>query len=384
MSGTSMDGVDAALLKTDGSPHILEEIGHVAISYDRVFKQSLKAAEQVIRKCAGDLKAAKLYYPLDAIIHQSTQYHLTAIQKLLAFTKYVPQQIAVIGYPGQTMFHSPAHKISTVIGDPQYVADTLNITVIHDFRSHDIAMGGQGAPFAPLYHQALAIRDNKIPLAVVNCGGIANITLINREHESTLLGFDTGPGNGLIDRLMTQRTHGKETMDTDGRYGKKGVVHDAVLKKLYQTALLQEKQNYFLKPPPKSLDIGDMQLIPELDTLSLEDACATLEAFTADTIVHSIELCHIDIPATWVLTGGGWSNPIIYKELKDRLSKKLDKNKKLHILTANEIGWNSQAMEAQIFAYFAVRSLQNQPLTMPNTTGVAMPCSGGRAYIPLN
>lgn len=421
MSGTSMDGIDAALLETDGSANVIKDLGHTSISYDPQFKILLKAAEYAVRQHLGDMDKARLYYPqaikdylekelrmpeininnkiselsaylhgieqsskpitLDEVIQHSTELHAEVVEKLLEKTGYKAMQIDVVGYHGQTMFHRPSIKISVVLGHGQYLADQLGITVVNDFRSRDVAEGGQGAPFAPLYHQALAIRDKKIPVAVVNCGGIANITLIKNSNELDLIGFDTGPGNGLIDRLIRQRTNGNENMDTDGQYGKKGRVDEKVLQALYEKSLIKDGKNFFSTRPPKSLDIGDMELISELDSLSLEDACATLEAFTADTIINSLKLLvDVEVPQNWILVGGGWHNPVIRQELENRLKEKL--GKPAQVLTADEAGWNSQAMEAQIFAYLAVRSLQNKPLSVPGTTRVPKPLSGGHAYLP--
>lgn len=418
MSGTSMDGIDAALLSTDGLSQI-KELGHTSISYNPAFKILLKAAEYSVRKHSGNMSSAASYYwqgihdflkiqlqiaeqaipdkiselcqylhgntrnkeiSLAEIIQHSTQLHGLAVNQLLTKTQLSARQIDVVGYHGQTLLHQPGRKISIIVGDGQQLADLLQTTVVNDFRSRDVQAGGQGAPFAPLYHHALAIRDQKIPLAVVNCGGIANITLINSANELDLVAYDTGPGNGLIDRLVIQRTQGQEQMDAFGKYGGKGKVDARVLAALYHSAIIQDNQNYFAIKPPKSLDIGDMKLIPELDTLSLADACATLEAFTADTIVRSLKLLNVDIPHYWVLAGGGWHNPIICRELSERLQLQL--KTAAHIQTADAAGWNSQALEAQIFAYLAVRSLQNLPLSLPGTTRVPQPLSGGQTYHP--
>lgn len=419
MSGTSMDGIDAALLKTDGSAHILQELGHCSLSYSDEFKILLKAAEHAVRTHQGNLNHARTHYlqalndylvqalglteaiqnkmhelafylqgasslenlTFDAVVLHSTLLHEKVVRKLLAKTGYQPHQIDVIGFHGQTLFHRPHQKISIVVGDGQYLADALDITVVNDFRRRDVAFGGQGAPFAPIYHQALAIRDNKIPVAVVNCGGISNITLINSAYELDLIGFDTGPGNGLIDRLVRQRTHGKENMDKDGRYGRKGKVDSFVLSALYEKSIVKEGKNYFSTKPPKSLDYGDMILIPELERLSLEDACATLEAFTADSIINSLSLLELEIPTHWILAGGGWRNTIIRHEFDKRLHQKINQ---VTIQTADEALWNSQALEAQIFAFLAVRSLQNKALSVPGTTWVSKPLSGGHAFIPKN
>lgn len=405
MSGTSMDGIEAALIETDGTPNLLRPLGHISMPYSPRFKVLLKAAEYAVKKCKGDLESAKAYYTdaikdylknelgiletqstsisLEDVIQHSTELHGIAVKKLLNQENLSPSQIDVVGYHGQTLYHHPEEKISIIVGNGQQLANDLGITVVNDFRSQDIAAGGQGAPFAPLYHYALAVRDDKVPIAVVNCGGISNISLILNKNEEAVIGFDTGPGNALIDRLVRQRTQGQENMDTDGHYGKQGRVDKTILDALIQKSIVKLNQNYLLKPPPKSLDYGDMVLIPELNNLSIEDACATLETFTAETIVNSLDLLAIepiDYPKQWILAGGGWHNPVIVQALKTCLQQKIGKH--VQILTADEMGWNSQAMEAQIFAYFAVRSLKNLPLSVPGTTGVPKPLSGGRVYSP--
>ncbi len=410
MSGTSMDGIDAAILETDGNPGNIIELGHTSIHYDPSFKILLKAAEFAIKIHHGDLQAAEQYCTQAAlkdylmtqlkittakldeqfsthslslvdIIQQSTQLHADVVTKLLKQTNYKASQIDVIGYHGQAMYHQPDKGISIILGDGQALANCLNIHVVNDFRSQDVAAGGQGAPFAPLYHQALAVRDNKIPLAVVNCGGIANVTFITNDNEFDLIGFDTGPGNALIDSLIRQRTQGAESMDADGKYGNKGKINETVLHALYSKAIVKNNENYFATLPPKSLDYGDIKLIDELGSLTIEDACATLAVFTAESIINSIDLLeNMAVPTHWVLAGGGWQNPVIFQQFKHRLQRKC--GKQVQIYLADQIGWNSQAMEAQIFAYLAVRSLQNKPLSMPGTTGVPKPMTGGRTYFP--
>ncbi|MBY0461904.1 MAG: anhydro-N-acetylmuramic acid kinase [Alphaproteobacteria bacterium] len=411
MSGTSMDGIDAALLQTDGDDHI-EELGHFSMKYVPETKVLLKSAEYAVRECKGDMTKAAANYPdylekyllrelkvpgieiksrikalssylsgaitLDKIIEHSTQLHSTVIKDFLHKVGKNSSEIDVIGYHGQAMYHQPDQKISIIVGSGQALANQTGIKVVNDFRSADVAAGGKGAPFAPLYHQALAKRDGKTPVAVVNCGGISNVTLIPDDNPLHLVGFDTGPGNGLIDRLVRQRTSGAESMDEGGKYGNRGTVNETVFNALWEKSILKDGKNYFLIPFPKALDIGDLKLVDELNSLSLEDACRTLEAFTAHTIVNSISPSKF--PTHWILAGGGWNNPVILLELKSRLISLGIEEK--NIQTADEAGWNNDALEAQIFAYLAVRSLSGMPFSFPGTTGVPEPMSGGKIYNP--
>ena len=414
MSGTSMDGIDAALLELNDDGVLLADLGHVALDYGREPKLLLKALEYSVRKTKGDLTLARAYFErdfndylsnhlnlkaadvindltryihdeeasltLDDVVRHSTDLHIECVKELLQKTGRQAHDITIIGYHGQTVYHNAADKITLSLGDAQHMADQLSINVIHNFRREDVLAGGQGAPFAPLYHHALACRDNTIPVGIINCGGIANVTIIPSADESDMIAFDTGPGNGLIDLLVRQRTNGVESMDRDGSYGQKGVVNEDVLAALYNTSLIKDGQNYLLQLPPKALDIGDMQLVPEIAALNINDACATLEEFTAMTIVDGLTLVanKIQLPKRWVLCGGGWKNSVICNVFEDELCTLL--GDEIIVQTADDAGWSSQAMEAQIFAYLAVRSLQGKPLSLPNTTGVSKPLTGGTFY----
>jgi len=312
----------------------------------------------------------------DTVISHSTALHAILVQGLLEKTQKNASGIRVIGYHGQTLLHIPK-VLSFQAGEGQLLADLTQIPVVTNFRANDIQSGGQGAPFAPLYHQALAVREGLIPCAVVNCGGIANITLIYGPAHEDIVAFDTGPGNGLIDAYVRRVTDGRELMDQDGQRGQRGAVDHALLKALYEKALIIDGVNYLTSPPPKSLDSGHLQLIPELEQGDTDDNCTTLEAFTAYTIVKSLDLVKGRPTALfWVLGGGGWKNPVIKNELQKRLGQVIIAQ------TADERGWNNQSLEAQIFAWMAVRSLKGLPLSIPQTTGVPEPMTGGTAYYP--
>jgi anhydro-N-acetylmuramic acid kinase len=417
MSGTSMDGIDATLMVTDGKTQN-KEIASASIKYEPDFHLALKGSEYAVRKYAGDLETlngvdfaalieefltheltlatddaqAKVkdightvkgqhtrVFSLSDVIQTSTLLHGNIVLTILKQAGCEAAQVDLVGYHGQTLFHAPKVK-SLQVGDGQFLADLVGIAVITDFRSRDVAAGGQGAPFAPLYHQALAVRDKLYPCAVVNNGGIGNITYIMGPEHKDLIGFDTGPGNRLVDLLVKKRTGAKEEMDADGKYGSQGRVHEDVMHVLYEKSVVNKGRDFFELAPPKSLDSGDLVLIPELDELSVPDACATLEAFTADSIVRSLTFVNSMAPLQWILGGGGWKNPVIKRDLKARLIKRL--GDKVKIQTVDEMGWNNASLEAQIFAFLAVRSLLALPLSVPETTGVLQQLTGGHAYIP--
>ena len=362
MSGTSMDGIDATLMETDGR-QIINPIVSCSLSYSAEFKLLLREAELEVRQAKSNVSSPE-------VIKKSTELHAEIVLNLLKKANLSPEEVDIIGYHGQSLYHNPAEGITIQIGDGQLLSNLTGIKVINDFRSQDIANGGQGAPLAPLYHQALAAKLNLFPLAIVNCGGIANISIINGPEESQVIGFDTGPGNVLIDRYIRNKTSNKEFMDLDGKYGSKGVVSKEILQKL-----MSQMSGYLSKPAPKSLDPSDFYLIDELDDLNFNDACATLEAFTALSIVSSLK----DLPKKWVLAGGGWNNPVIVKYLKEYLAERLGS---FEMLLAKEVGIDGTYLEAEIFAYLAARSYFKLPISFPMVTGCRAPSLGGNLYLP--
>lgn len=416
MSGTSMDGIDASLINTDGRTNI-REISSVDYKYSTNSKILFKAAELAVSSAEGNLSLAadifldkldeylrlelkltnesvfakittlrsyladeysqKFNLSLDGVTQLSTFLHAELVISLLQKAGMSASDIAVIGYHGQTMYHNALQKVSLQIGDGELLSELTKIKVITNFRENDLKFGGQGAPFAPLYHQALAVRDAKLPLIVVNYGGIANISVVYGPTDAEVFGFDTGPGNTLIDRFIKQRTRGAEVVDYNGKYGKQGTAVTSVLEALYTASAIVNGVNFYTQKPPKSLDSRDLKLVPELDKLSIEDGAATLEAFTAQALVES--LAHLPlVPETWVLSGGGVNNPVILQQLKGKLRAKFAREFTFNM--ASDFGWNTKSLEAQIFAYLAVRSLHGMPLSLPSITGVAYPVTGGEQY----
>jgi len=358
MSGTSMDGVDAVILETDAETDI-KRIHATSITYPSSLKFSLKSL-------------ARNSLPSD-IIQQSTEMHAKVIEKLLQESGVDKNTIDLIGYHGQTVYHAPQEKISLQVGNPQWLADYFKIPVIFDFRSQDILHGGQGAPLAPLYHHALMLQEKIDHLAVVNCGGIANISILHKDKIQA--GFDTGPGNVLLDKFVSVWTENKYLMDKDGAYAAFGNIDHDFLKILFE----KTTKNYYQKLPPKSLDSHDvifiddiMKRFPPTHIQQLYDGCATLAAFTAYTITYNLP----EIPLHWVICGGGAKNPAILKALKQFLPTST------LIKTADEMGWSNTYMEAELIAWLAVRHTKKLPFTLPETTGVEKPMTGGKCFYP--
>ena len=364
MSGTSMDGVDAVLLETDGMGYAKHLCG-ITIDYHRSFKVNLRIAEAEVRLNHGN--QATRPELLEAVIKESTAYHIKACEELIKKANSKNAEIAVIGYHGQSLYHNPKLGVSVQVGDGDKMAKCLGIPVVTDFRIADIQNDGQGAPLAPLYHQVLAIQSKLLPVVVINCGGIANASVILGEEPGDVVGFDTGPGNVLVDRYIREKTNGTEFMDKDGQYGRNGSVDMAVF-----TFLKEHLSSYMAKLPPKSLDPSEFVLPEIINSLAFEDACATLEAFTAYSIVESIKTHTTKQINNWVLAGGGWKNPVILDELRKLAASEIA------IVKAEAIGWSSVFMEAGIFAYLATRCLLKLPITYPSITGCKTPTLGGR------
>lgn len=352
MSGTSMDGIDAALIRTDGMS-AFEPIAQLDRPYDPGFRTALRAAVGIAGSHAG--VAAEL-----------TRRHVEIVRDLLSCADVPAEQVSVIGFHGHTVFHDPAHGRTVQIGDGQLLAREVGIDVVADFRAADMAAGGQGAPFAPLFHVARAPAER--PVCFLNIGGVANVTWIgdaamagHDEMFEHIRAFDTGPGGALIDDWVHRHTG--EPFDRDGRLAAAGKVDERVLARLLDN-------DYFHTPPPKSLDRDAFDLSP-VEGLSLEDGAATLTAFTTQSVLRA--RAHLPArPVRWLVTGGGRKNPT----LMDQLGRSLEGA----VAPTEAAGIDGDAMEAQAFAYLAVRSIRGRPLSGPTTTGVAKPTTGGQLF----
>lgn len=344
MSGTSLDGIDAALIRTDGRDRI-EPGPFLTLPYAEAFRTRL-------RSCLGG------HGPVAEVERELTDLHAEAVARLLAVAGLAPEAVALIGFHGHTVLHAPQDGRTWQIGDGARLALRTGIPVVNDFRSADVAAGGQGAPLVPLYHQALSAGLER-PLAVLNLGGVANVTFLGRAGE--VIAFDTGPGNALIDDWVQAR-HGAP-YDVDGALAASGRVDMAVLEVLLT-------HPFFEEPPPKSLDRDAFDIGP-VTRLGAADGAATLTAFTAAAVSLARSLLP-EAPARWLVTGGGRHNRTLMRMLELALEAP--------VLPVEAVGWSGDALEAQAFAYLAVRSRLGLPLSLPSTTGVPAPQTGGRFH----
>ncbi|MFC4270759.1 anhydro-N-acetylmuramic acid kinase [Sneathiella chungangensis] len=344
MSGTSLDGVDAAIIETDGETVVKH--GPVrSAPYDPDFRQRL-------RDCLGRQGAPA------GLIADFTTLQADFVRQLLAANGLTPGDIDLIGFHGQTIFHDPANRVTVQIGDGELMAELTGIDTVAEFRHADVAAGGEGAPFAPLYHRALA-KDLEGPLAVLNLGGVGNVTYIDGED---VLAFDTGPANALMDDWILRHTGAP--FDEGGKIAAAGTPDEAVLAKLLD-------HPYFDLKPPKSLDRDQFDVAGAISWLGLENGAATLLRFTSGSIGRA--LSHLPgTPARWLLTGGGRKNPVLVREIANVVGAPVE--------PVEAVGWRGDDLEAEAFAFLAVRSVRGLPLSLPTTTGVPEPMTGGRLY----
>lgn len=352
MSGTSLDGIDVAYLETDG-----EYAVHRGPAMTFPYRSEIR---DLLLKAIVDARTLKRrderpgFLPMAEL--ELTELHAAAVSGFLRKTGMARDSIDVIGFHGQTVLHAAADGITVQLGLGEMLAELTRIPVVYDLRAADVAAGGQGAPLVPVYHRALTATVKDRPLAIVNIGGVANITYIGADDR--LIAFDTGPGNALIDDWMLN-TAGA-ACDDNGEAGVRGRVHDGVVH-----AYLNH--GYFSAPPPKSLDRNSF--VSDLaHGLSADDGAATLAAFTAHGIARARE--HLpEEPLLWVIAGGGRHNRAIMSALAGIVQHA--------VVPAEAIGLNGDSLEAEAWAYLAVRSLAKLPITFPGTTGVPHPLTGG-------
>ncbi|THD59661.1 anhydro-N-acetylmuramic acid kinase [Phenylobacterium sp.] len=362
MTGTSLDAVDMAVLETDG-----ETISAFGPAGERKLSDPTRDIMLAATKAA---LAWPRGAPEPAIFAQAAragaEEHFAAAEEFLAANGLKWSDLDLIGMHGQTVLHErpQAGRVGRTaqLGDAGFLARKAGVPVAHDFRTADVAAGGEGAPLAPIYHLARAKASGLAPpLAVLNIGGVANVTFWSGGED--IAAFDTGPGNGMIDLMVQARGAGR--FDDGGKYASVGRAHEGVL-----AGLLGHP--YFQAPPPKSLDRFDFSLEP-LEPLELEDAAATLVAFMAEAVRLGFQMMG-QTPTELIVCGGGRHNPQIMRALQARLP--------MPVKTAEAHGWRGDSIEAEAFAYLAARTARGLPISFPKTTGVPRPMTGGRIVQP--
>jgi anhydro-N-acetylmuramic acid kinase len=360
MSGTSLDGVDVALIETDGERIAgFGPTGYRPYAEDEqtLLRQALVEGAALTDRTARPGALAEA----DAFV---TRVHAEAVEAFLHAEQIDKSGIAIVGFHGQTVLHKPSARLTVQIGDGAVLARRLGLPVAYDFRAADVAAGGQGAPLVPVFHQALARDlDRPHPIAVLNVGGVANVTFVDGGDP---VACDTGPGNALIDDFMRARTGAP--LDRDGDQAARGRVDESFIERVLAN-------DFFGQPYPKSLDrnafaFGNIGL-PDF---SVADGAATLSALTAASVARIVPYLPAS-PRAWIVAGGGARNPTLMRMLAERLMPAT-------VETADAVGWSSQSIEAQAFAYLAVRTLNGLPITFPATTGVKLPMRGGILAAP--
>jgi len=352
MSGTSMDGIDVGLLQSDGHSRLRRVTG-ASYGYDGPFRALLR---QAMRDASGLSDRMARPGCLGEAERELTKRHGDAVARFLDEQAITAGEIDVIGFHGQTVLHRPELGLTVQLGDGAALAGASGIDVVYDFRAADCASGGEGAPLVPVYHQALAARLPQRPLVFVNIGGIANITYVGLDGR--LIAFDCGPGNALIDDWVAR--HAGQDQDTDGAIAAAGAVDRGALMTLM-------RHSYFSQAAPKSLDRNAFSPAP-VAALSLADGAATLTAFTAKAIADGAAILPRE-PELWVICGGGRHNRTMMRMIAERVGNA--------VVPAEAVHLDGDFMEAEAFAFLAVRALEGLPLTYPETTGVAQPTCGG-------
>ena len=351
MSGTSLDGVDAAMILTDGQDVL--EFGQNA------YRPYSDQERDVLRDALGQWSGPAVEAAAEVV-------EMAHAELLASF-----RDAELIGFHGQTLAHDPERGRTLQVGNGAILADALGLPVVWDFRSVDVSLGGQGAPLAPFYHFALARHlKAETPVSFLNIGGVSNLTWVDPsksapEADGALLAFDTGPGNALINDLMTARRG--QPFDRDGVLAAAGVIDEAVLETMLRGKYLSEM-------PPKSLDRNDFSRWSDLvEPLSDADAAATLSAGTAAAIATGLEHCPV-LPEAVLVTGGGRLNPTLMDMLAGLLP--------CTVLPVEDEGLNGDMLEAEAFAHLAVRVQDGRPTSAPGTTGVPTPVGGGQISFP--
>jgi anhydro-N-acetylmuramic acid kinase len=347
ISGTSMDGIDVAVVETDGRAQVRPGAG-ATVPYPDDVRRGLLAL-------IADPERAE-HAPVREIEDAVTAAHGDAIERFLKSNGIAVGSIDLIGLHGQTVIHRPEKRFTRQLGNGAAIAERFGILTVSRFRYADLAAGGQGAPLVPLYHQALAASLAK-PLMVLNLGGVGNVTYIGGD---TLIAFDTGPANAMLDDFVRRR-RGLQ-FDDGGQLSSAGRIDNGIIARFV-------RHPYFAHPAPKSLDRNEFHAeLRAVDALNDEDGAATLAEMTVQASIAALR--HVPRrPLRWLVTGGGRQNAHIMRRLAAELSVPVE--------PVEAVGWHGDFLEAECFGYLAVRSVLGLPLSLPSTTGVPYPLTGG-------
>jgi len=368
MSGTSMDGVDASIIKSDGADKFFSFFNEYSKFDKDLHEKLINLRDKISTK--ADLK--KYSAELKVLDRELTIFHIKIINKISEkYERSTGENVDLIGFHGQTIFHDSKNKITKQLGDGKLLSQLTKKKVVYDFRQNDLKNGGQGAPLTPVFHNLLAnyiFNEYKDFSNILNIGGISNITITvkNNDHlKRNMEAFDIGPGNCLIDEWIRKNSNKK--FDEGGLIGKSGKVNQLVLN--------QTINNFEFNSYDKSLDIKDFD-ISFAKGLSLEDGCATITDFTAYLISEGIKFCDNrdkKISKNYLTCGGGRLNNF----LVEKIQKYLDEFENISLFPIEHYNLDGDFIESQAFGYLAIRSYLNKPITFPSTTGCKGSTTGG-------
>ena len=358
MSGTSGDGVDASIVKSDGSDNY-------KVILNKYFKYSLDISNGIYElkeKINNKKDLTTLNLELNSIEEKITLFHAESSKNLLQ-----DNNVDVVGFHGQTIYHNPKEKISFQLGNGNLLSQLSKKKIVFNFRKNDIENGGEGAPLTPIFHKYLVISKKiELPVCILNIGGISNLTLIHSFKNHEILSQDVGPGNCLINSWI--QSHTKEKFDKGGKVSNRGKINELILEQSLET-----HEHNFKKKDNISLDTNDFD-ISFARGLNLEDGAATLTAFSAKIITSKINFLLKDNEkknVKIIICGGGRKNISLIKQIK------LNSKRNLSFYNSEDYGLNGDFIESQAFGYIAIRSILSLPISFPLTTGCSAPCTGG-------
>jgi anhydro-N-acetylmuramic acid kinase len=363
MSGTSMDGVDASIIQSDGESEYRDILDKYYEYPKNIYNNLTKIRDKIKKK--EDLK--KFLKEISILEKDITLFHAEIVNELAKDKK---TNIDLVGFHGQTIFHNASEKISKQLGDGKLLSKITKKTVIYDFRQNDLKHGGTGAPLTPIFHLLLSkkkFKQNKLPILILNIGGIANATYIKHydKNKNFLTALDIGPGNCLIDKWIRKKS--KKNYDANGLVAKSGTINKVILDKAISSWITRLNKNI---SHPASHDISDYDY-SFANELSLEDGAATITEYSSEICSRYINKIMIEVtyPKAIIICGGGRKNKFLMESFKKKIYCPLTK--------IDDFNINGDFVESKAFAYLAIRSYLKLPISFPSTTGVKLPCTGG-------